>query len=292
MSFADGIYSITIHDQAKWAMELSGGSSNDHTQVQIWEKVDFKKRDSLHQLWVVKSINGGYYTFQNLRTGSFLDMADGDSKLGNRIIGFRWNGSNNQHWKLESDGIYYKISNVASGTYANLKGNYRADGTPIIGYTDTKGEGNGLWYFERKDMSALQIDSVIRPLNMDVHRTSTNPIFYVTPKEMLQDVWNNVSVRDATVFKAAAISWLPISAATNDISVLIGYAQSEGSDTKLNWTLSDDHSVGVLFSPVTGKSVDPPSGKKSSVTVTWAEIVQFTGRRHPSPEPLVEMIQY
>ncbi|KAJ7138660.1 hypothetical protein C8R46DRAFT_1321735 [Mycena filopes] len=262
MSFADGIYSITIHDQAKWAMELSGGSSNDHTQVQIWEKVDFKKRDSLHQLWVVKSINGGYYTFQNLRTGSFLDMADGE------------------------------ISNVASGTYANLKGNYRADGTPIIGYTDTKGEGNGLWYFERKDMSALQIDSVIRPLNMDVHRTSTNPIFYVTPKEMLQDVWNNVSVRDATVFKAAAISWLPISAATNDISVLIGYAQSEGSDTKLNWTLSDDHSVGVLFSPVTGKSVDPPSGKKSSVTVTWAEIVQFTGRRHPSPEPLVEMIQY
>ncbi|KAF7335117.1 Carbohydrate-binding module family 13 protein [Mycena venus] len=269
MPLAQGIYSITIYDSVSWAMEIAGGSPSDHTQVQIWQKASFGTKDSLNQLWMVKTTTNGNYTLRNLRSGSYMDMAEGSAANGTHIIGFQSNGSNNQQWKIIEAGEYYKIRNVQSQTYANLAGNYHANGNHIIGYKDTGGENNELWKFERRDVSAaeIQLSATKSGYDLDINLTSRNPMFYVPPAALLSEIWHQVSLNSSSdkglAFQQAVSTWAEGNIrAAQDFSLLVGYARGteQAENAEFNWTLSDNYSSVVFFSPTTGSTIAYPGG--------------------------------
>ncbi|KAK6071982.1 hypothetical protein SCUP234_09471 [Seiridium cupressi] len=83
--------------------------------------------------------NGATVAFKNVGTGTCIDLTESNPADNTHIIGYQYNGTKNQHWRLEQVGTtgpwpVYMIKNLATGTYIVLPNGGKDSGTPIVGW--------------------------------------------------------------------------------------------------------------------------------------------------------------
>ncbi|KAH7029458.1 ricin B lectin domain-containing protein [Microdochium trichocladiopsis] len=93
--------------------------------------------------------NGSTLAFINYGTGTCLDLTASDPKSGTPVIGYRYNGTSNQHWKLVKVDYagakvfpVYWLINQATGTALDLLNASKENGTQINGWTTGDGKPN------------------------------------------------------------------------------------------------------------------------------------------------------
>ncbi|KAJ7261516.1 ricin B lectin domain-containing protein [Mycena rebaudengoi] len=220
MALAEGIYSI-VSCKAPTCIDLQDGCSDDGTPVRVWQQTSFsgtrvyqetfpsnrcdpRPRD---QLWLVRNTTAGHYSLQNLRSGTYLDLWDGNSANGTKIVGHRPMGPNgtpaaNQQWEITaSGGFYRKVRNAATQTYMNLLGSYIHDGNPVHGWEYTVEEEDALWRFEWLSVTTIDIG---RALSNNAHKLEgiepfeEHDIYFVLRRDLLRDIWRSSDLATTT----------------------------------------------------------------------------------------------
>ncbi|KAI0725908.1 ricin B-like lectin [Fomitopsis betulina] len=96
------------------------------------------------QLWVVSQVgDDAAYTIENTNSRTYLDLTDGNPKIGTPIIGYQ--STDNQHQG-------HRVHNQASGTYVDLLNGHSASLTPVNGWTGmdvASTNPHQLWKFVR-----------------------------------------------------------------------------------------------------------------------------------------------
>ncbi|KAH9483372.1 hypothetical protein JR316_0005478 [Psilocybe cubensis] len=124
---ANHVYTIANKTQFQGNNMMIGllqAKPDNGTPCQVF--IQASNEETFNQQWLIKEVAGKQqvYTFQDIRTGSYLDLSNGGAANGTRVqgwnhaIGTAW--SPNMQWKIVKDGNYMKIQNVASGTYLDL----------------------------------------------------------------------------------------------------------------------------------------------------------------------------
>ena len=105
----DGIYSIKSQINKKFVLDVSGASSDNTANVQIWTNVNENQ-----QKFKIKYNTDGYYTIENVKSRKVLDVKNGIGKSGNNVWQYESNGSDAQKWiiKKNSDNTYSIISKI------------------------------------------------------------------------------------------------------------------------------------------------------------------------------------
>lgn len=101
-----------------------------------------------NQLWKVKDLNNGYYTFTNVASGKLLDNGESVANLGavfqkaeNQLFGQQWQA-------IELDNGYFKLMNRMSGKLLDNTDGLATDGNPLIQYSDYAATNNNQqWSF-------------------------------------------------------------------------------------------------------------------------------------------------
>ncbi|KAF8135262.1 hypothetical protein K438DRAFT_1997454 [Mycena galopus ATCC 62051] len=107
---------------------------------------------------------------------------------------------------------------------------------------------------------------ILAHLNADIRLTSLKPMFYVPPAALLSAVWKEVSLHNSSDDKAIELyslhgqnKILKQPTVTQDFSLLVGFAATAmtglTAGTGFDWTMSNDNSSLVYFSPQTGSTV-------------------------------------
>lgn len=89
----NGYYSIRGLRSGKYLHIEHFGSAT--TNVHQWDGCGHSNAQ-----WVLKAAGDGYYYIQNRGNEGYLDNDHGSTALGNNVIACRYNGSQNQKWKL------------------------------------------------------------------------------------------------------------------------------------------------------------------------------------------------
>ncbi|KAJ7853024.1 hypothetical protein B0H14DRAFT_2758948 [Mycena olivaceomarginata] len=274
----EGIYTVT-NSRHFVVMELSDGNSWNGTVVQAYENAPVTTKHLFNQLWLVRLTSSGYYSFRNLRGGTYMELRGGNAANDTKIVGFEVQGidggtSINQEWEIIQAGEFYKIRNRNSKTYVKLKDGRSGNGTPIVGFADTAGtsaEQDELWQFTLRSVTVSDVHTVLERSAQridDMHVVYKNRILYVPPAALLAHLWREtplVSMFRKSVFsdqyqmglafKTAVAMWAAEHIKADDISVLFGLVCQEDNGEACNWTLNEDHSSMLFVSPMDGSVV-------------------------------------
>ncbi|KAJ6577988.1 hypothetical protein B0H19DRAFT_1122055 [Mycena capillaripes] len=275
MALPKGIYNITNSRRPAMVMELADGKSASDTSVQAWANTPDKDGSFLNQLWLVQPTDNGYYSFRNPKSGTYMDLWEGNAANYTKIVGFSGSGpngvpANNQQWELIKAGGFYKIRNRAARTYATLLGG-STNGTRIFGYEDTTGtlgEQDELWKFTLCSVACSDVMSALERNQHrldDMHVITKEHIFLVQPTNLFSTIWRNNSLVSqihnsvfsgpggmALTFKMAVTMWAVQNIRVDDISLPFGFACGQTGAEAVNWTLHEDRSNLVFLSPMTG----------------------------------------
>ncbi|KAH7014616.1 ricin B lectin domain-containing protein [Microdochium trichocladiopsis] len=108
--------------------------------------------------------DGSVLAFINYGSGTCLDLTASDPKSGNPVIGYNYNATSNQHWKLVKvpySGakvwpVYFLI-NQATGTALDLYNGGQENGTQITGWANgpaSKTNPHQLWRLVTADANS------------------------------------------------------------------------------------------------------------------------------------------
>ena len=128
----EGTYYITAKHSGK---VLTVENGNSETVVKQQEKTD-----SAYQQWTLTEVSRGGYKITNQATGLVMDVAQGATKDGAKMIQYKDVGSTNQQWRLiaNSDGSYDIVS-VRSGKHLDIEGASQENGANLIQWTSNGG---------------------------------------------------------------------------------------------------------------------------------------------------------
>ncbi|KAA8906648.1 polyporus squamosus lectin [Sphaerosporella brunnea] len=155
------VYWITSKASPNLRLELSNGDPSNGTQAQGWQQMtDYA---FYNQMWLVELVDGGYWTFRNLRSGTCLDLNGGNPGNGTKVQGWVAMDNNyNQHWAIiQLGGAYWKIKNRGTGTVIDLSGGGNSNGTKIQGWQDMANNPNQAWLFTRMTRTPTQIQALL-----------------------------------------------------------------------------------------------------------------------------------
>ena len=129
----EGTYYISAKHSGKVLAVENGNSETVVTQQE--------KTDSAYQQWTLTEVSRGVYKITNQATGLVMDVAQGVTKDGAKIIQYKDVGSTNQQWRLIAnlDGSYDIVS-VRSGKYLDIEGASQERGANLIQWTNHDGE--------------------------------------------------------------------------------------------------------------------------------------------------------
>ncbi|KAJ7785044.1 hypothetical protein DFH07DRAFT_786576 [Mycena maculata] len=274
----EGIYSVT-NSRRSVVMELAHGGSANGTPVQAWANAGPADMANLNQLWLVQLTSSGYYSFRNLRGGTYMELCGGNSANHTEMFGYESQGLNggtsaNQEWEVIQAEGFYKIRNRKSQTYVNLSGGGSSNGTQIMGFADTtgtSGEQDELWKFT---LRSVTLSDVLTALEESKHRfddmliVSKDRFFYIPDRALLANIWRDSSLvsqlRNSVfsdqaelvlAFKAEVVSWAAQNIKADNISLLCGFICPEGNSEACNWTFNQEHSCMLFLSPMNGSPV-------------------------------------
>ena len=134
-SVSEGVYTITIADNANLALDDPSGKSNSGLQQRL-ARVDNETK----QRYYVRNEGGGTVSFQNIASGLFL------ADQGGALVQQPDSTSKAQRWKLSWNGGV-TITNVSSGKGIAVSGSSPAHGA----YAKTANQARG-WSFTGKDL--------------------------------------------------------------------------------------------------------------------------------------------
>ena len=138
----DGIYIIRSSKDRWKNFDVSGGSSNNGANIQL-----YTHNGSIAQRWKV-SHYGGYVVFVNAGSGKVLDVSRGSATAGANIQQYEWNASKAQLWVAVSsvDGVKL-VSALDQNLVIDLYGGNTSNGSNIQLYSDN-GTAAQKWVFE------------------------------------------------------------------------------------------------------------------------------------------------
>ncbi|MDO4971859.1 MAG: RICIN domain-containing protein [Bacteroidales bacterium] len=135
-----GTYRIACFGNSKYGIDVSGGSSADEANVQVWEYTGVKQQQ-------FKMIyKDGHYNIQAIHSGKNLDLYKARSEAGTNVMQYTPDGTAVQNWNLQDagDGAYYIVN--SNGLYLDVNGGTIANGTNIQGWTGNKTDAQK-WVF-------------------------------------------------------------------------------------------------------------------------------------------------
>ena len=128
---ADGVYAIAAHANKNYVVEVSGGSTANGANVQL-----YKDNASNAQRWGFVRNSDGLYSIFNMTSGKMLDVYNGSPLPGANISQYASNDTKAQRWSLVKDsGSTYSLVSAISGLVVDIAGGKIANGSNIQTYT-------------------------------------------------------------------------------------------------------------------------------------------------------------
>lgn len=141
----EGVYTIvSCLDQNK-VVDISGMSTDNCVQAQLWERNGCAAQD-----YQLIQHPDGWYLIVNIHSWKALDVANGVAARGQRVWQYEINYSAAQRWYLEDagDGCFYIRS--ALGYYLDVSGACTTNGTPLNIWDGSKGNNAQKFRLEAK----------------------------------------------------------------------------------------------------------------------------------------------
>lgn len=127
---ANGTYFIRMASRANSVLDVSGGSSADGANVQIWQN-----NDTGAQKWNFSRNVDGSYTIVNAASGKALDVKDAAASSGTNIQQWSRNGSAAQRWCIEYVSGGFRLSSALNTAFViDVSGGNAANGTNVALY--------------------------------------------------------------------------------------------------------------------------------------------------------------
>ena len=129
----DGVYVIASGLDESKVLDISGASTEDSANVQIWanDKVDQQK-------FRVTYLNNGYYKITSVKSDKVLDVADGGKTNGTNVQQYNSNNTYAQQWIIKSTGDgFFNIISRCNNLYMDVANGSTSNGTNVQVY-----EGN------------------------------------------------------------------------------------------------------------------------------------------------------
>ncbi|MBR2705604.1 MAG: RICIN domain-containing protein, partial [Clostridia bacterium] len=147
----DGKYIIKTLVNKNFALDITGASTYDRANVQLWSDVSV-----LQQRFEVEYLPDGYYKITNIKSGKVLDVQDANTKIGANLQQFMWHDVDAQKWIIEkTDDGYYSIKSKLSGLYIDLYNGVALNGQNI--HLFSKNNTNAQKFeFERTGTQTIQ----------------------------------------------------------------------------------------------------------------------------------------
>ncbi len=122
---ANGTYVLYSAVGSNRVLDVSGGSSAEGTNIQIWES-----NGTDAQKYNISKQSNGWYRIANVN-GRALDVDKAERRNGANVIQWGWSGAENQQWKfVYAGGGYYYIQSRL-GYYLDVSGAGTANGTNV-----------------------------------------------------------------------------------------------------------------------------------------------------------------
>ena len=113
------------------AVDVTGGWSDNGTNIQLWEA-----NNTGAQKFVISLVKDGYYKIANESSKKVLDVAGGLKRSGVNVQLYEYNGTDAQLWRFYENGGYYYIKNKL-GYYLDVYGVLAYSGANIRVYGRT-----------------------------------------------------------------------------------------------------------------------------------------------------------
>lgn len=127
---ANGTYFIRMASRANSVLDVSGGSSADGANMQIWQN-----NDTGAQKWNFSRNVDGSYTIVNAASGKALDVKDAAASSGTNIQQWSRNGSAAQRWYIEYVSGGFRLSSALNTAFViDVSGGNAANGTNVALY--------------------------------------------------------------------------------------------------------------------------------------------------------------
>lgn len=127
---ANGTYFIRMASRPNSVLDVSGGSSADGANVQIWQN-----NDTGAQKWNFSRNVDGTYTIVNAASGKALDVKDAAVSSGTNIQQWSRNGSAAQRWYIEYASGGFRLSSALNTAFViDVFGGNAANGTNVVLY--------------------------------------------------------------------------------------------------------------------------------------------------------------
>lgn len=126
----NGTYFIRMASRTNSVLDVSGGSSADGANVQIWQN-----NDTGAQKWNFSRNVDGSYTIVNAASGKALDVKDAAASSGTNIQQWSRNGSAAQRWYIEYVSGGFRLSSALNTAFViDVSGGNAANGTNVALY--------------------------------------------------------------------------------------------------------------------------------------------------------------
>lgn len=163
----NGIYIIRNANDKNKVLDISGGSTADSANLQIYQN-----NNSAAQKFIIRAKSGGYYEIENLRSRKIVEVQGGSKKAGANVLQYSSNGSCAQRWKIIDVGNgYYTFQNKCSKLVLDVHGGKTANKTNVGLYTKN---GTNAQKFSLKTVETLPETDAISGNTYVIHASSRN----------------------------------------------------------------------------------------------------------------------
>ena len=111
----NGTYEITTKVASNMLLDVSGGSVNDGTNVQIWADANEKQ-----QKFEVTYLDNGNYKIICKRSGKALTVSKTGTAYSSNVYQNTYNGASNQLWRIEKNNNEYYVVSEYNGRYLDV----------------------------------------------------------------------------------------------------------------------------------------------------------------------------
>lgn len=168
-TIADGTYEITTKIASNMILDVSGGSSADGTNVQIWADANEKQ-----QKFEATYLGNGSYKIICKRSGKALTVSESGTAYSSNVFQSTYIGKSNQLWQIEKNNNEYYIVSEYNGRYLDVAGGSTENGTNIRVYVPNFSNSQSFIFEQKKygiDVSVWQgnidFDSLSKSSSID-----------------------------------------------------------------------------------------------------------------------------
>ena len=231
----DGRYVIKSAINHKFRLDVSGGSSENEANVQI-----YSENGSKAQSWIISHDEKGYVIIANEGSGKVLDVSGGGTANGTNIHQYSFNQTSAQKWIAvkQSDGSFELISALDQNMCIDLSGAQTENGSNVQLY-ESNGTKAQRWVIEKE----LTIDNIAQDHRNDID-DGTHVIKSAINHKFRLDVSGGSSENEANV-----------------------QIYSENGSKAQNWIIShDEKGYVIIANEGSGKVLDVSGGGTANGT--------------------------